>query len=253
MPYAVAHPVAAIPLARLLGRWSVPSALAIGTIVPDAWYFVPGIDRPFAHQAPGLLLFCLPAGLLLYLAFHGLLKEPLLYLLPPGLASRARSFSCAGFPRAAGWVVLANIVLGAATHQAWDALTHAGPFASRFLPFDELALRIFQHGSTVLGGAFLIGWTWRKLKSAPKVPAPILASRPRKLVVGGLLAFGAIAFAAMLLLALPELELRRSLRAAGVAGASAFGLAVSAYAIAFRVRIGAKPPRSVRKFVVWPW
>lgn len=236
MPYAIAHPVAAIALARALGRWSVPSALAIGTIVPDAWYFVPGVGRPFSHGATGLVLFCLPLGLLAYLAFHRVFKAPLLHLLPPGIASRARSFSKPG-PRAAWWVVAANIVLGAATHQAWDALTHAGPFASRFLPFDEPVLRVLQHGSTVLGGAFLLWWTWRKLKAAPKVPGPVLPSRPRKLVVAGLAAFSAIAFSAMLLLALPELELRQSLRVAGVAGASVFGLALLAYAIAFHKNV----------------
>lgn len=168
MPYAIAHPVAAIPLARLLGRRSVPSALAIGTIVPDAWYVIPGLDRPFSHQAHGLFLFCLPAGLLLYLAFHGLLKEPLLHLLPSGIASRARSFSVPGFPRVAWWIVAANIVLGAATHQVWDALTHSGAFATRFLPFGEPVLRVLQHGSTALGGAFLLWWIWKKLRSAPK-------------------------------------------------------------------------------------
>ncbi|HYD58226.1 MAG TPA: DUF4184 family protein [Burkholderiales bacterium] len=236
MPYAIAHPVAAIPLARVLGRFAVPSALAIGSVIPDAWYLVPGLDRPLSHAAPGLFLFCLPAGLLAYVAFHLLFKEPLLHLLPPGIAVRARSFACNGLPRAAWLAVLANLLLGAATHQAWDAFTHAGPFASRFL--DPAVARVLQHASTLLGGAFLAWWTWRKLKDAPKSTASVLPSRPRKLVVGGLAAFAGIAFTAMLLLALPELELRQSLRVAAVAGACALGLALFLFALVFRFRRG---------------
>jgi hypothetical protein len=235
VPYAIAHPVAVIPLARALGRFAVPSALVIGSVMPDAWYLVPGIGRPLSHTAPGLFLFCLPAGLLAYLAFHLLFKEPLLHLLPPGIASRARTFACAGLPGAAWLAVFANLVLGAATHQLWDAFTHPGPFSRYALPFlDGQVMRILQHASTVLAGAFLLGWTWAKLKAAPKVSSPVLASRPRKLVVGGVAALTLVVFGVMLALALPELELRRSLRAAAVAAVAALGCALLAYALLFR-------------------
>lgn len=235
MPYAIAHPLAVLPLARAMGRHAVASALVIGSVVPDAWYLVPGVGRPLSHTAPGLFLFCLPAGLVAYLAFHLLFKEPLLHLLPPGIASRARAFACTGLPRAGWLAVCASLVAGAATHQAWDALTHAGPFSRQFLPFlDEPVMRVLQHASTVLGGAFLLAWTWRKLKRAPKMSSPVLPSRPRKLVVCGVAALSAIAFGVMLALALPELELRRSLRVAAVAGVATLGLALLVYAVAFR-------------------
>ena len=235
MPYAIAHPLAVLPLARAMGRHAVPSALAIGSVIPDAWYLIPGVGRPLSHTAPGLVLFCLPAGLAAYLAFHLLFKEPLLHLLPPGIAARARAFACAGLPRAAWLAVCGSLVAGAATHQAWDAFTHAGPFARQFLPFlDGQALRVLQHASTVLGGACLLAWTWKKLKGAPKLSSAVLPSRPRKLVVCGAAALGAIAFGVMLAFALPELELRRSLRVAAVAGVAALGLALLVYALLFR-------------------
>jgi hypothetical protein len=237
VPYAIAHPLAVIPLARALGRHAVPSALAIGSVVPDAWYLVPGVDRPLSHTAPGLLLFCLPAGLALYVLFHLLLKEPLLSLLPPGIARRAAVHASPRFPERSWFWVCACLVLGAATHQAWDAFTHGGPFSREFLPFlDPQTLRVLQHASTALGTAVLAGWTWAKLKAAPKLPSPALASRPRRLVVGGVLAFAGVSFGAMLLLALPELELRQSLRAAAVAGALALGGALSLYGVLFRIR-----------------
>lgn len=238
MPYAIAHPLAVLPLAGVMGRHAVASALVIGSLIPDAWYLVPGVDRPLSHAARGLFLFCLPAGLAAYLAFHLLFKEPLLHLLPPGVASRARAFACAGLPRATWLAVCASLVAGAATHQAWDALTHAGPFSRQFLPFlDGQAMRVLQHSSTVLGSALLLGWTWRKLRQAPKVPSPLLPSRPRKLVLGGVSALGVVAFGVVLALALPELELRRSLRVAAVAGVAALGLALLVYAVVFRSRL----------------
>ena len=45
MPYAFAHPAAVIPVAKIFGRRAVPSALAIGSMIPDVWYFVPWLDR----------------------------------------------------------------------------------------------------------------------------------------------------------------------------------------------------------------
>jgi len=45
VPYPFAHPAAVLPLARPMGRFAAPSALAIGSVLPDLWYFVPLADR----------------------------------------------------------------------------------------------------------------------------------------------------------------------------------------------------------------
>ena len=82
MPYPFAHPAAVLPLAA---RFGVPSALVIGSVAPDLWYLLPFIDRAQTHSLSGVLAFCLPAGLLLYLLFHFVLKEPLIALLSPRL------------------------------------------------------------------------------------------------------------------------------------------------------------------------
>jgi hypothetical protein len=66
VPYPFAHPAAVLPLAR----FGVPSALVIGSVAPDLWYLLPFIDRAQTHSLSGVLAFCLPAGLLLYLLFH---------------------------------------------------------------------------------------------------------------------------------------------------------------------------------------
>jgi hypothetical protein len=226
MPYAIAHPVAVIPLSRALGRRAVPSALAIGSVIPDAWYMVPGLDRPFSHDASGLLWFCLPAGLLAYVLFHGILKEPLLQLAPPTLASRLRAFASTGFPKNSILLVALNVLAGAITHVAWDAFTHRGRLA-RLLPFlTEDFFRLLQHGSTLIGGAFLVWWIVEKLHAAVPREGPVLPGPARAGVLAGMAAAtllaGAWAFS-------PEVELRQALRAVAAAGAGALIASALAY------------------------
>lgn len=96
MPYPFAHPAAVLPLARPMGRFAVPSALAIGSVLPDLWYIVPLVDRADSHSLAALFWFCLPAGLLSYVLFHRLLKQPLIAL----LSTRLGRFACAGLPAA---------------------------------------------------------------------------------------------------------------------------------------------------------
>jgi hypothetical protein len=220
MPYPFAHPAAVIPLAR----FGVPSALAIGSIVPDLWYFVPLVGRDDSHGLAGLFWFCLPAGGLLYVVFHVLLKQPLIALLSPRLAA----FTAVGLPRASWRAVALSIVLGALTHLAWDALAHANDH----LPGHNWA----QHASTLLGTAVLVAWLLPRLRRAPARPSELpLATR---LAVFALL--GVAAAASVTLFAdwpAPELaEVKRFLRTGGIAALQASTLAIFAYALAFHLK-----------------
>jgi hypothetical protein len=84
VPLTFAHP--AVPLARL----GLPlSALVVGSMAPDFVYSLRLAPRgSFGHTLPGLVLFCLPAGLAVLWAFHRLMKRPLLALGPPPLQRR---------------------------------------------------------------------------------------------------------------------------------------------------------------------
>jgi len=251
MPYAFAHPLAVIPLHRLLGRSSVPSALVIGSVIPDAWYFIPSLTRADSHSPHGLLLFCLPAGLVAYAAFHLLFKLPLLALLPPALAGRLRAWTVRGLPATSWPALLVSLAAGALTHLAWDAFTHDGA-VSRAFPVLEMAVfdlagyevplqQFLQHASTLLGAGFLAWWVSRKLRAtvAPAYAGAIAG--PARIALLALFFAVPLAVFAGVLLASPLSpaasglgDLRRLARAGGVTALSMLGIFMAAYCVIWR-------------------
>src|SRR6266511_5349257 len=136
MPFTLAHPTAAIPLRRVLGRASVLSALIIGSLSPDLGYFIPlGIHRAASHNLAGFFWFCIPAGFVGYLLFHVLLRPVGYYLLPPPLRDRLPLLPDGSWlPASPLWAVLVSLIVGAATHLLWDAFTHGNGFVVAEFP-----------------------------------------------------------------------------------------------------------------------
>jgi hypothetical protein len=233
MPYPFAHPAAVLPLAGAMGRYAVPSALALGSMIPDTWYLVPLLTREDSHSLGGLFWYCLPAGLLAYLAFHLLLKEPLLALLPGAFSSRLGAFASPALPGAAWPAVLASLLAGAFTHFAWDALTH-----ERFVVH---GFQVLQHASTLLGTAVLAAWLARWFRRAParELPAGLrLAPRVRRGMLGLLIVLSAgwaLAGAESLVLPHTVDEWRDALRSTGMAGAQALALSTIGYAMLWKL------------------
>ncbi|MDX1530542.1 MAG: DUF4184 family protein [Rhodothermales bacterium] len=207
MPFTFAHPAAAVPLTR---RGLVLSALVVGSMSPDLLYLVHLAPRgTFGHTLPGLFLFCLPAGLAVLWAFHRLMKPPLLRLFPVPLQERLAPHAGAFAFGPAGRLarVAASVLIGAVTHQLWDAFTHQGSWGVEVVPgLSErvtvpvlgrvYAFRIVQHGSTLLGFALLAAWTTRWYRRAPRRPTePLLRSGVRAGVLAALVV-GAVAFGA---------------------------------------------------------
>jgi hypothetical protein len=256
MPYPIAHPAAVLPLFGLMGRWSVPSALVIGSIVPDLWYFVPLAPRAASHSAAGLLFFCLPYGLVAYLTFHSLLKRPLAALLPARLAP----FMAKGIPRRPWRAVLLCLLVGSATHLAWDSFTHEhGLIVEKFPAFQVQIFAIgsyrvhlfqlLQHASTLLGVGFVCWWTWRAFNRLPANDAAcaFFALKTRLLIAGALLALSAgwAAWQASVPSSFDPLALRTAVRSAGLAAAEALALGVLAYSLATTWLLGrSRAPRS---------
>jgi len=245
VPYAFAHPAAVIPLGRLLGKFAVPSALVIGSVIPDTWYFVPFLSRADSHSIAGLFLFCLPAGLIAYAAFHLIFKQPLLALLPNALASPLRAYACPALPAAPWRAVAACVIAGILTHLAWDALTHPGfpVLEMQVLSVGHYPLRahqLLQHASTLLGTALVIGWTWRKLRTAPDAASPVRAvpAPARAVIVVSLLWICAATFWSVVLamspLSLNTQDVGSVLRPAGVTAVSTLGLGLLGYCLVWR-------------------
>lgn len=211
-----------LPLARPLGRFAVPSALAIGSIAPDLWYFVPLVERPDSHGLAGLAWFCLPAGLLLYVLFHFLLKQPLIALISPRLGV----FTPAGLPAMPWHAVIVSLLVGALTHVAWDELTHSYG--------DGSSHNWLQHASTAFGTAILAWWSAQKLRRVPPALGP-LSRLARICTACALLA--AACMAAWLAAELPSSdlpELRRFLRTGGLAALEALSVALFIYCLLFQ-------------------
>ena len=256
MPYPIAHPAAVLPLLGPMGRWAVPSALVVGSIVPDLWYFVPLATREASHSAAGLVLFCLPVGMLLYLVFHVFLKQPLAALISPRLAP----FTNQRIPRRPWRGVLLCLFVGSATHLAWDSFTHeeglmveqfAGLQAQLFAigAYPVRVFQLLQHASTLLGTAFVGWWAWRAFTRLPAAEAQsaVFSPRTRFWVVTALLAASAgwAALDAALPATLDPVAVRGVLRSAGLDAAQALGLGVLAYCAATTWLLGrSRAPRS---------
>lgn len=184
MPWTFAHPAAILPLRRRLPL----AALVVGSISPDIGYYL-GLYplATFAHGGPGLLLACLPIGAAVMVMLH-LLRAPLVDLLPQphrGALQQAMADGDAAAAAAAGprrfMRVGVALLAGAATHNAWDAFTHASGAMVQGLdllraPLFEAGgrtVRLFnllQHASTLLGLAALIGVYAAWLRRQPRTP-----------------------------------------------------------------------------------
>lgn len=251
MPFTFAHPAAVIPVQRVLRHRTILSALVIGSMAPDFQNFLPfDVERADSHSLAGMFWFSLPVGMVLYLAFHLLLKIPLCALLPQGMAARlAPPQAGPVLPLASGAAVVLSLLLGILTHLAWDALTHYSFVTVDILPYLSSHLfsvgsyhvypyKLLQHASTVGGVLLLWYWSRQWLRRAPLPPQPspvILGRRTRHAIVGMLLIAppligGARAAHAWAFSYAPAV-LNDIVREAVVTAISSFGLLLIAYSL----------------------
>jgi hypothetical protein len=146
MPFTISHVAVVLPFSRLLTRWRVLSAAAIGAMAPDFGVFFPWrLGRTETHSVMSLLTFCVPVGLAAYWTFQGLIKTAVLEVMPEGAYARWRPFaSAADIGSLRQWALAAGGVLaGAVTHLVWDGFTHVGARGVRMFPvLDDPILEI---------------------------------------------------------------------------------------------------------------
>ena len=174
MPFTLSHPAAVALLGPVARRGRLPlAALAIGAMSPDFEFFLH--LRPLArwsHSLPGLITFCLPAGLLVLAVWELVARDPVRHLLGFRTDRRRDRQGLDWWWRAA-----LGVVLGAATHLVWDGFTHGGYWGVQLVP----ALRttalsvgernipwfnVLQHLSTAVGGCVVLAWGAREAARA---------------------------------------------------------------------------------------
>ena len=179
MPFTPTHVLAVVPLWPL--RRTLPfTALVIGSMLPDLALLYPLLDYGLTHSAAGLMTACLPVGISLYVFFELVMRGPLTCLMPVWIQRRSpaeptlrvQGTGAEHCCRLLGAAMA--IVVGAWTHQIWDAFTHRGRWGTQVWPALNLELHIlglplrgykmFQYGSTLIGLPLLVLLAVQKLR-----------------------------------------------------------------------------------------
>jgi Domain of unknown function (DUF4184) len=127
VPFTLSHPAAVLPLRT----WTpaLPfTALVIGSMAPDAEYYLPfePFPRHLTHAFVGVPTVDLIIGLVTLIAVRLVLAAPVAALVPRPWSDRIRDWGRAGVPRGGrqALLVVVALIVGSATHVGWDAFTH---------------------------------------------------------------------------------------------------------------------------------
>jgi hypothetical protein len=252
VPVTPAHAAAVIPLSRWKPYFWL-SPLVVGSMAPDFPYYVYLRDpiRHIGHSFWGMLLFCVPAGLVAVYAFHGFFKRPLVLLMPR--AVRAKLWPhCGPFPlfplRRLFWIS-ALIYFGAVTHVVWDLFTHEnsevpqiGAVMMTVAGHPLHWAGLLQYGSSLLGVALVAWWSWQWYRGAPAGWAPAdseFLRRTRPAIATAIVVFAASTGTVFGLMNAfrpwNHFDLGQFIAAAFITGVDAFILALLVYAVTLRV------------------
>ena len=202
MPFTGAHPLAVAPLLQY--RKLDATALVIGSMAPDFQYFAHAQESgTFGHTLLGLVLWCLPVTLVLGLAWHHVVKWPLVVAAPRGIARRvaveaARPWRLRALP------IVLGALIGAASHDAWDSFTHADGFVVHHwralreevdvpLLGHTAVHRVAQHTCSVIGFAVVIVLVIRALRRRAPIELPPLPAWKARIVLVVLVGLGVAA------------------------------------------------------------
>jgi hypothetical protein len=169
MPFTFSHPAIVLPLACLPCKWFSLTGLVIGSMTPDFEYFIRmRIKSIYSHTWDGLFWFDLPLGLLLAFLFHNVVRDSLFNNLPSFFRSRFTTFQLFNWNEyfRRNWlIVMASILIGAASHILWDGFTHESGFFVKMMPSLSNNINVFekqisvfklcQHSSSLFGGILL--------------------------------------------------------------------------------------------------
>jgi len=168
MPWTLSHPAAVLPLRRL-GPLSLDfPALVVGSMTPDIGYYIgcfPLAD--VAHTLRGSFVACVPTGIVMLVIIY-IFSRPVCYALPQPHRQLLQPL-CPKFPKTpVAWsITLLSVLLGAWTHNFWDAFTHRNGWFAERIPWLQQPIMaigsttiyralVFQHLSTLAGLAIML-------------------------------------------------------------------------------------------------
>jgi hypothetical protein len=170
VPFTFSHPAAALGL----GWIGLPmAALVAGTMVPDVPMFVPGpVEYSTTHSGLGVATIDVLIGCIGVVIWVGLLHDPIVDICPAFV--RERLPATMRYTRRQWTLVPAAVLVGAATHVAWDSFTHEERWGVRRIAW----LRGEHEGwaryhwaqalSTTIGFAIVASWSLRTVLRRPR-------------------------------------------------------------------------------------
>ncbi len=242
------HLAPVLPLKLWRPRWFDGVALATGAVAPDVAYLASGSSgQSFAdtHAWPALLWWCLPVALAYTWLFRSFIGTVAAHL-PDSRWFAWRAYGALGRHHHRWWVTASSALLGAASHVAWDWLTHTDHWLHVVFGVQWSSLTgvawwtVSDLTSTVLGAAVVVALAARAgrrgLIGRDEDPSSsVMVFRPRVFwVAAGVVAVVGLA-------ALPLLPGASFLAATGVRLMHVAGVALLAGG--FAVRIWSRTPR----------
>ena len=201
------------------------SALVVGCFAPDFAHLVwlkP--HSTYGHTLSGIFFLDLPASLAMLWLFHVYAKPPLLIFLPGAVRQRlkdpAAAFSL--WPPARLMLILLSILIGIATHIAWDSFTHKDTWPYEHwqllrlnvqLPTGSMAVyKLLEYGSSLFGIAVLAIWFWHWYRTTEPSRSPVADlwnAAQRRIVI---VVLPAVAFVGGILRAFRAVGIPRAIR-----------------------------------------
>jgi hypothetical protein len=248
MPFTLCHPAIVLPLYRRNMYITSLPGLVIGSMAPDFVYFFSfGISGALTHTPLGILVFCVPAGLAVYLLYQSLIREAMLAWMPDQMSTRMRKPD--HWPlrdlRSLG-AVTGSLAIGAASHIAWDAFTHADTVIVNSHPiFTSLVtlgryqiplFKILQYLSSLVGFIVIARYfaVWFKRSLPGPRTGPSLTRKSKLLAFAGV-SFVVLTSAAVVPLLRPAKSFEHGLFNVVVTGMAAAALTIVCLCLAFKV------------------
>lgn len=184
MPFTLSHPAAVLPVHSKFKNWIPLSALVIGSLMPDAAYYLPMPEhfKQTSHTLLGTFSSSLPFSILAILVFYWIAEATVFTLPSPHREALQPRLKPPPSSIQQVMLVLVGIVIGAWSHVLWDSCTHNTGWIVMHTPL--LQIRIFprfpiykglQYLSTVVAIWILLYvyekwlaslglrlWVWRK-------------------------------------------------------------------------------------------